>query len=1547
MSQRTAFRYYHSRLRHGVPLGYTHYDQQVIASLPEHYWTLGTSQRNFGYAGGVTGDQNLPVLLGTSYTAAISLVGYGQEGGYALQGNSTFVGPEITHTDRWFMGIWSSRTSPRDAVKSSLLTYLIGANTITLYAQSSFVRVAVNGADVFEARVVSVARAFYGFGIDGTNLHIYVNGAMSVVPLPITLPNGLARVIVGGTRADNIPSSDFNLWRGTVERLAFWRRIPTTTLLSLLTTMGIRRALYNPRDQIDTAGISYATSTTVWSDYVENLGPNHWWSFDASSATNVVDKGSTPATVTLNTQAAATSLVGPTRSASGGSESRGKLIYGDNGSQLNTTRLFPNRNVGATTEGFTLVFWTLQGANFSRRNDDLFGFTDYNSAACGIYASIRNNEITLYKRNGGQVHQLKIPAEYLVNVENTNNVTQTTWSMITLTVDAQGFMRAYANGTSFTSQAVATGTSGIKLNGSNNHGFRIGHLGIGDTNPQQGYAEVLMFDKALTPQQISDLYNIGRLGLSYSSTSDITGDGRTDFATFYPYTDGLPEREEEVDISDWVAQFSATFTINQVETEASLIIPPSSFQTFYDKIRVGDLIRVVATAEPLDRSTPPVEYPQGEWLVDTPLRPEDAGNGRVFRVQLVSPTRFLTYANLHNEVVEPDRINLIDYPLTLKRVEQDAYVFGIQDQTTGRYFNNLAVSPIPTLYAREFRNRALPGGNGEYPQNELPERLTLKSAQNAIEIDARTAEVRIAIAFFEGPIGFESGIGNPARLSIDCTRYVTYEDLQTGVIGGLSANTEGWFIELPVSITYPGSMLSAYVETGQAKNKRFKLYRVPDVSSDPSVNRVDFNPGTITARAGADTPWGVDAQFATQFGYAGVPQNAILRDRRYAQCGPLQNGQRSQVLTIGDWGLTPQDKQVRGIEVTVRRVAVADAKPWTTWTPNTVVDQVVQFASQGTRFGDNKAGQARTSAPSTQVYSWNNSDWVETAIYGGVDDTWGLGFFSDTIFSNLQLELQCGVVDRSGNNYSAFIDSISVTVYYTDGTQTNPTTRIRILNDDGLPVNPYFEGLRPGDTVTVGNANQIDKLIETALLRAGFQNVDPTRPLYTEVQTFDKVAELSMPPTTYTFEQQASLMQLVTDALNFAPPNYRLRLDQDGVVRASSLVQAVTPSKVYANPDSVALDSGAFGVFTRVVARSNSGESVDLLRTQSSAIRACLFEHVADDAASIDSMGATYPFDDAGLTILNSRLQALFDSSGKTPTPRGAGWIEPENYGVLHNAYGSSVQPWTLENRDLFIVDIGSRPDGDDFEIEAFALDTLQPYITGDIIPQQISISYMTSQDCMRAIGTFPPPTASQTEANKVVSYMPPANHPGWQRLVDKFVCENGRNNVELTDFETQFPPKARFIKITVNQAWFRQGTERDDKRARITMSSLRVYSSRRVIASAILGYTPEFATPENQALMQELRVRTVVLPPNFYLNTYDLAQGFAATQLNEYVRDFAPTSAVLFAVDLKVGQTVQVYSALAKRFYAGLIETVRIDSNGVTSIGMTDYTIGWYSKSL
>ena len=143
--------------------------------------------------------------------------------------------------------------------------------------------------------------------------------------------------------------------------------------------------------------------------------------------------------------------------------------------------------------------------------------------------------------------------------------------------------------------------------------------------------------------------------------------------------------------------------------------------------------------------------------------------------------------------------------------------------------------------------------------------------------------------------------------------------------------------------------------------------------------------------------------------------NVLTPNDTYTYVNVVKDGSSCnlQVFTFDfDVNDIPTDSVIDGLEVEIQRYAA---------TANDIVDGSIRLIIDGDPAGDDNASAS----------TWPTTE--GTVVYGGAADKWGLGLTEDNV-KDISFGVQLNVDnDDSDNSVMAYVDSIRIRIYYTEG----------------------------------------------------------------------------------------------------------------------------------------------------------------------------------------------------------------------------------------------------------------------------------------------------------------------------------------------------------------------------------------------------------------------------------------------------------------------------------------------------------------------------------
>lgn len=516
--------------------------------------------------------------------------------------------------------------------------------------------------------------------------------------------------------------------------------------------------------------------------------------------------------------------------------------------------------------------------------------------------------------------------------------------------------------------------------------------------------------------------------------------------------------------------------------------------------------------------------------------------------------------------------------------------------------------------------------------------------------------------------------------------------------------------------------------------------------------------------------------------------------------------------------------------------------------------------------------------------------------------------------------------------------------YYT--IQDFGSSNYHLIDANGLSISPLDEGIAEGDTIQLGDYNSVEDAIRKVLTKNGFQEFDSSLPFYFQLEPCPNQLAPSAPPLMYKVSDGTRWLQVIADILTYAPPDYRVYTDSNGVIRGQlvGLSALAPPSHSLAGVLDMNEDTTDYGITTRLICEGQGGQSVNVALalgfTGSAAVHAYQLTDYANNY--LDLTGRTLSQSDA-----NDLLTLAFSNNPQAVVPPGIGWdygfpSENRHYGVLFEAFGTpaQVKRWQFEDLDICAVDIGRSANGSAILVDSLQLMWFDHFIEGNRIAQSMLIYYMTEADYEREMSRAAPSTPSATDT----TYFPPADSRCWELLVDEFSLQNGVNAIPFSEFIVQRPTSMRFVKFVCGQCQFRlqmqTGQYNTDVVARVGLADVQIYNSLIIQATGEIGVTPGFNSGDYKALATRVRRRSDYISNLVFLNTYDTVSEYAQTQLQERYIDFTPVTTTVFNPTVDTGEVVTLKDPESQTSRNYLVTACTHMSDGTSILQLLNYDL-------
>ena len=526
---------------------------------------------------------------------------------------------------------------------------------------------------------------------------------------------------------------------------------------------------------------------------------------------------------------------------------------------------------------------------------------------------------------------------------------------------------------------------------------------------------------------------------------------------------------------------------------------------------------------------------------------------------------------------------------------------------------------------------------------------------------------------------------------------------------------------------------------------------------------------------------------------------------------------------------------------------------------------------------------------------------IKSILFNEISNRWAIGLSRKLTCDQLTVFVESGVA--KGNIYKIY--SLG-NLYY-------------MVDMNGYQVSPLDEGIAVNDIIRIGDANLGVDVLRKILIASGFQENDPLKPFYFSFGSVPQELSPTVPLIEYTPDDNQSMFGVLENVLTFLPPDFKLVISDDGKIVGDlyGLNSLYNEKIILTNIVDTNADNTDFGVVTKVVAEGETQVPVNVGLHQTyggtSACRAYKLDNFALNYTSLN--GSTLSQVNA-----DALLAQIMSGNPKIPIPSGTGWEygNPSfnrHYGVIYSRYGDpvDVKRWNFEDTDFMAVDIGIASNGAAILVDQIDMVFLNHIIEGSAIAQSIEIYYMTQQDYEAEYNKALPniPSISDT------SYFPDKNSKNWKLLVDEFAMSEGLNSKTSADFVGGKQLPLRFLKFRIGQCQHRfkmtSGFDKDKVMSRFGLTDLRIYTSKKIVASAELGITAPFNSPDHKILAAKFRRRTEYISSLYFLDTYEKALDYAITQLQEKFKEYAPYTITTINPKLNPGTQVTVYNPETK----------------------------------
>lgn len=1376
-------------------------------------------------------------------------------------------------------------------------------------------------------------------------MHIYLNGVVvynntSSVDNTPDLNSASTKWMVGATRQSGIATFAFD---GSIDEVGVFPTVFNEFTVKQIYGLGLGATYLEPDEDFDNDVVGSYADQTKYSDLILSSSPSHYWSMDTiltggvginkyveDKVTGVYARNLVVAATAGQWSASRviTSPLSQSNYTTADAVGKALAVNGDDYS----ARVIGYQDTTTTREQ-TIEFWYMRREDNSHF-DGIVGTVTYD--ASGFQVSVRQKVLRVYFSHAAGV-------QILTNEGLSADIVLNTWYHIVATVSSAGEGRLYMNGQLIHS---ASWGAGFSYSNSGVADLMIGGWGIDPNNTQPIFNidELALYPTALTASEVYNHYYTALLG-PYAKVVLTGGDPLDAPSPFVIGTNEYSQLTNEEDITEYVDSYTYDADIKQIVATASMTVYEDwGAQHINTKLNANTYVKIDRRfmSQSLDYDSGWVSL--GHFLCEGPIGSSFSTSGqRVSNVSLKGLTKLLALDSGHTPI-EPDRlfVRKRKMDITSGTAEYTKYYMSRNpsDPSIDNVLYNWVEQPSTKIWVTDFLNvDATDETNGGI--SDPKEVIRIKGSDGAVRVLGGEGAITIDNTYRLDKVS-ENGLGNPGTVLAELYRYATVEDKVITTVSSITAVRNKWQVDL----TKPGQLIdgkSFFVKSGTAKGKLWKLIAIGYGRTLPATAVVGAST-VLTNQGSQSLQW----TLSNDFGGAPAPPNGTHSIQ--ATFGTIGSGQ------VFQW-------QYATIPLTVTVPTSADH-----WSDDAVVTGITvnvtrrtRTANGGTSFGTVTDGGMLISlngintAVSTHTGAWSTGrqssigTWElfwENAQYGGEGQTlgtsWTWGQIKDQL-TQASFLYAVNIADAYGYvaTVAEFCD-VTISLSIADG-------GVVTLHDiHGYPVNPEYEGLAIGDLVQVGDYNAVEDAVRKALYRGGFQENDSTLPFYFELDACPTNLAPSVPPARPQLSDQTPWLDIIVEMLQYAPPNYRVSVNTDGTLKGKlvGFIDGAAPTHTLVGKVDINEDHGDYGVTTRVIIEGEASDSFNIALNVdaggTSAVRAYTLNNYVDPTKQPEvdnSLGITVTQDAANL-----KWQQVFNGNPKTPVPSTLSSNKWNNrYGVILAQEGlpKDVKRWTFEDLPLCVIDIGRSASGTPIEVEAMEFTWFNHYLDGNTINQSLIVHYMTEAAYEAEFGVSISDTPNQDD----MGYMPPATANSWQLLLDEFSLSEGNTTLEVSDFEGGLPVKARFFKFTCGQAHYRfpvtDVTGGDiDAAVRVTLSDCKIWTSKRIVASAELGVSGKFSTGNFKQLATRLRRRTNYLAKNLYLNDYGKARSFAVAELEERYVDFTPVVVTAFAPTVEVADIVYMVHPETRVGAAYLVVAVSHDMTGVAKLQILNYEI-------
>jgi hypothetical protein len=541
--------------------------------------------------------------------------------------------------------------------------------------------------------------------------------------------------------------------------------------------------------------------------------------------------------------------------------------------------------------------------------------------------------------------------------------------------------------------------------------------------------------------------------------------------------------------------------------------------------------------------------------------------------------------------------------------------------------------------------------------------------------------------------------------------------------------------------------------------------------------------------------------------------------------------------------------------------------------------------------------------------------------HAAITDRDGVPLASDVRDGLTVIDSQPGQVTLSGN-----VVSRGLTLVTRDGTGGRYTTVATDTETDTVTFTNDAVSVPVGTRVMYGDANLVPDVIFRLLLLCGYQRSDPSRPLYLEIPEIPRFTgeyrDIALPPLVFKDTDGVAALEAIENLRQqgYLPPNYYVKADENGVIRAQSREQlaaddpAILPIIGIAASPGVDHDRTDSTVVTKVIARGIKRQVTDLLQSGGVTIA---------DVATEDGGLPEPAYAIAGQAVRES--------------PTGNDYLFPLANLITPGAVGDTQEGFKLRPWAWWYTNDTATYENKAQELRAQWRGAVLAEISGISTNEEISVVEIEAPCFWRLnsgdwpgdkeVDVFGGPGYgtvavkhewSQTQTIAVDYY--DDTQQTWRSLISGIttptVADRAKETflrIDADEFDTRGPIRTSRIRLRCVEPFFAIWGDYFRYRAAIGvwLSRLILWTSQEVRGIAELGnaenYNSELSGADYAALRTRLRTRTYILPDAVpWVSNATDAQALAVEWLKDKIRDLAPYHLTALRPDARLWDTVQ-----------------------------------------